>query len=132
LVVCHIYRRILLEEAYHLFMRWLLASQDVHAIARRGGRVLGLGLYGMDVIEGEDDPAVIDLNYFPSYRGVPDAASMLADYINSYAAGEYHELSRADPFQEEAQDAVQQRPLPSLIWRGAGAILVVPRAPAGS
>jgi ribosomal protein S6--L-glutamate ligase len=62
-------------------------SDAVRAIALRCGEVFGLGLYGLDVIEGPRGPVVIDLNYFPSYKGVPGAAALLADYIVGRAAG---------------------------------------------
>lgn len=61
-------------------------SDEVRAIALRCGQVFGLKLYGLDVIEGPAGPVVIDLNYFPSYKGVPHAAALLADYIIAYAA----------------------------------------------
>lgn len=62
-------------------------SEPVAALARRCGRLFGLGLYGLDVLESADGPVVIDVNYFPSYKGVPDAAGLLADYIADYAHG---------------------------------------------
>ena len=68
-------------------------SPEVCAIALECGRIFGLGLYGLDVIEGPDGPVVIDLNYFPSYKGVPDAADRLAEYIEGYATGAYPELA---------------------------------------
>jgi ribosomal protein S6--L-glutamate ligase len=60
-------------------------SPQVEAIARACGRVFGLSLYGMDIIESPDGPVVVDINYFPSYKGIPDAAGLLADYIIRYA-----------------------------------------------
>jgi ABC-type multidrug transport system ATPase subunit len=60
-------------------------SHAVHSIALQCGEVFGLGLYGLDVIEGPDGPVVIDVNYFPSYKGVPGAASLLSEYIVDYA-----------------------------------------------
>jgi hypothetical protein len=30
---------------------------------------------------------VVDVNYFPGYKGVPNAAGMIADYIDDYAKG---------------------------------------------
>ena len=60
-------------------------SDEVRDIALRCGRVFGLRLYGLDVIEGPDGPVVIDLNYFPSYKGIPNAAALLADYVMNYA-----------------------------------------------
>src|SRR5437867_4569219 len=59
-------------------------SPKVRRIALRCGQVSGLGLYGLDMVEGPDGPVVVDLNYFPSYRGVPKAASLIADFIEEY------------------------------------------------
>jgi len=56
-------------------------------IARRCGAVLGLGLYGIDVIESPSGPVVVDVNYFPGYKGVPAIAPIIADYIAAYALG---------------------------------------------
>lgn len=61
-------------------------SDDVRAIALRCGEVFGLSLYGLDLIEGPEGPVVIDLNYFPSYKGIPNAAGLLAEYVERYAA----------------------------------------------
>ncbi|HEY3020155.1 MAG TPA: ATP-grasp domain-containing protein [Solirubrobacteraceae bacterium] len=67
--------------------RSVALDPDVHDIALRCGRSLGLGLYGLDVIETADGPVVIDVNYVAGYRGVPDAAALLADYVAAYARG---------------------------------------------
>jgi ribosomal protein S6--L-glutamate ligase len=60
-------------------------SAEVYEIARRCGQACGLGLYGMDMIETPEGPVVVDLNYFPGYKGVPNAAPLIADYIEDYA-----------------------------------------------
>ena len=60
-------------------------SPRLRWIALRCGQVSGLSLYGLDVVEGPEGPVVVDLNYFPSYRGVPGAATLIADYIEEYA-----------------------------------------------
>ncbi len=59
----------------------------VREIAVKVGKVCGLGLYGLDIIESEQGPFVVDVNYFPGYKGVPDAAGMIADYIDAYVQG---------------------------------------------
>jgi ribosomal protein S6--L-glutamate ligase len=64
-------------------------STEVRDIALRCGKIFGLGLYGLDIIEGSKGPVVVDLNYFPGYKGVPNASSVLADYIEKYALGYY-------------------------------------------
>ncbi len=65
-------------------------SSEVREIALKCGRVFGLGMYGLDVILGPDGPAVIDLNYFPSYKGVPNAAALLTRYILDNASARAH------------------------------------------
>ena len=52
------------------------------------GAALGLGLYGLDVIETADGPVVVDVNTFPGYKGVPGAAPLIADYVEAYAHGD--------------------------------------------
>jgi hypothetical protein len=49
--------------------------------------VFGLGLYGLDVVEGLGGPYVVDVNYFPGYMDIPEAPRTLADYIGDYAHG---------------------------------------------
>jgi ribosomal protein S6--L-glutamate ligase len=61
---------------------------DVRDIALRCGQAMGLGLYGIDLSESARGPVVVDLNYFPGYKGVPGAAPLIADYIEAYARGE--------------------------------------------
>jgi ribosomal protein S6--L-glutamate ligase len=58
-------------------------SKEIEQIARRCGAAFGLELYGLDVAEDpRAGPRVIDVNYFPGYRGVPGAARRVADYID--------------------------------------------------
>jgi ribosomal protein S6--L-glutamate ligase len=59
------------------------AARDV---ALRCGRAFGLGLYGLDVIESANGPVVVDVNYFPGYRGIPGADALVADYVERLAA----------------------------------------------
>jgi ribosomal protein S6--L-glutamate ligase len=63
-------------------------SDEAYEIAIRVGRALGLGLYGIDVIEGPAGPVVVDVNYFPGYKGIPDVAAPIAAYIARYAHGD--------------------------------------------
>ena len=62
-------------------------TEEVRQIALRCGRACGLGLYGLDIIESPRGPYVVDVNYFPGYKGVPDVAPLIADYIDDYAQG---------------------------------------------
>jgi ribosomal protein S6--L-glutamate ligase len=64
-------------------------SEEFREIVWRCGTALGIDLYGVDVIES-DRPYVVDMSSFPGFKGVPDAAVLLADYIYE-AAGRARE-----------------------------------------
>jgi ribosomal protein S6--L-glutamate ligase len=59
---------------------------DARDVALRCGRAFGMTLYGLDVIESSDGPVVVDVNYFPGYRGIPDADELVADHLERLAA----------------------------------------------
>ncbi|MEU3061579.1 ATP-grasp domain-containing protein [Streptomyces subrutilus] len=60
-------------------------SAEVAAIAAQVGAVYGLDLYGVDVLLGPDGPVVVDVNDFPSFRQVPDAAARVARAVLALA-----------------------------------------------
>jgi ribosomal protein S6--L-glutamate ligase len=62
-------------------------SAELEEIAVTCGEVLGLGLYGLDVLETAAGPVVVDVNYFPGYKGVPGVAPIIAEYVEDYARG---------------------------------------------
>ncbi len=57
----------------------------LHDLAISCGRSLGLQIYGVDVLICQKGPIVVDVNYFPSFRGVSSAADQLTDHIGSIA-----------------------------------------------
>lgn len=63
-------------------------TPEVRELALRAGAALGLGLFGLDVIEGPEGPVVVDANYFPGYKGVPDVSTPVANYVEGFARGE--------------------------------------------
>lgn len=56
-------------------------SPELHDIALRCGRAFGVDLYGLDVIISDGRPYVVDVNSFPGFKGVPDVALRVADYV---------------------------------------------------
>lgn len=60
---------------------------EVAAIAAQVGVVYGLDLYGLDVLLGPDGPVVVDVNDFPSFRQVPEAAARVARAVLDLARG---------------------------------------------
>lgn len=61
---------------------------EVADVARRCGAAFGFGLYGVDIAETDDGPVVVDVNHFPGYKGVPDAAERLAAHVLAHVEGD--------------------------------------------
>ncbi len=53
-------------------------TPELRNLARAVGRVFGLDIYGIDVVETENGWVVLDVNDFPSFGKVPQAAWRLA------------------------------------------------------
>jgi ribosomal protein S6--L-glutamate ligase len=58
---------------------------ELRDIALRCGEAFGVDLFGIDVVVSEGKPYVVDIRSFPGFKGVPDAALRLADYIYATA-----------------------------------------------
>jgi ribosomal protein S6--L-glutamate ligase len=56
-------------------------SPEVRRAALACGRVLGLELYGVDVLRAGERFCVVDVNAFPGYKGVAEAPRQLAAYL---------------------------------------------------
>jgi ribosomal protein S6--L-glutamate ligase len=56
-------------------------------VERCGAAVGNLSLFGVDVIESNGTPSVVDMSSFPGFKGVPDAARRLADHLYRVAHG---------------------------------------------
>lgn len=54
---------------------------ELKEIALRCGQAFGVGLYGVDVITSNGQPFVVDINTFPGFKGVPNAAQLLAEFV---------------------------------------------------
>jgi ribosomal protein S6--L-glutamate ligase len=65
----------------------VLAPPDpgLQELARRCAQVFGLALWGVDCVESDDGPLVIEVNEFPNYTAVPNADEWLADHVLSQA-----------------------------------------------
>jgi ribosomal protein S6--L-glutamate ligase len=48
-------------------------------LAQRAGAALGLEIYGVDVLMARHGPMIVDVNAFPGFRGVPEAADLVED-----------------------------------------------------
>jgi ribosomal protein S6--L-glutamate ligase len=60
-------------------------SSELRDIVLRCAGAFGLRLCGVDVVESDGRPYVVDFSSFPGFKGVPDAALRLADHLYGYA-----------------------------------------------
>lgn len=67
---------------------------ELRDITLRCQHAFGVDLMGIDVVFSNERPYVVDVNSFPGFKGVPDAALRLADYIFA-AAERQRELPKA-------------------------------------
>ena len=61
-------------------------DHELRAIAIACGEAFGIDLFGVDIIISDGRPWVVDMSSFPGFKGVPNAALRLADYIYAAAA----------------------------------------------
>jgi len=50
----------------------------------RLGRKFGMAIFGVDYILKDDNPYIVDINDFPSFSNIPEAISMISDYIYKF------------------------------------------------
>jgi ribosomal protein S6--L-glutamate ligase len=60
-------------------------TRDLEALGRRCGELFGLELYGVDCVETDDGPVVIEVNEYPNYTGVEEADASLAAVVERCA-----------------------------------------------
>ena len=75
-----------------------IPGPELRDLARRCGQAFGADLYGVDVIESNGEPYVVDVTSVPGYKGVPDAPRLLAQYIVAAA----QRAARGQPALSEA------------------------------
>src|SRR5438552_5112182 len=73
-------------------------TPELCELAANCGGAFGIDLYGVDIIESEGTPYVVDMCSIPGFKGVPDAPQLLAQYF--YAAAE--RAARGEPPQTAA------------------------------
>src|SRR5258706_2739531 len=61
--------------------RLIPLSLELRQLALHVGKIFGLDIYGLDVIETVNGPVVVDINDFPSFRQVPRAATLVSAHI---------------------------------------------------
>ncbi len=76
-----------------------IPTPELCEITLRCSRALGIDLFGIDIVESEGRPYVVDMSSMPGFKGVPDAPSYLASYLYDAAK----RAVRAQPLREPAE-----------------------------
>lgn len=63
----------------------LEVAPEMREIALRCGALVGLQVYGVDMIQADDGLWVVDVNGFPGFKGIGGVEKVLADYLFSCA-----------------------------------------------
>lgn len=81
-------------------------TPELRKLALKVGRIFGLDIYGLDVVETSEGLVLVDINDFPSFGLVPRAVGRIAEYI--LHAAKRAELKR-EIKAERNQHAVRSR-----------------------
>ena len=66
--------------------RLIPISEELRKLALRVGKIFGLDIYGLAVVETLHGPVVVDINDFPSFGHVPHAVSLVSAYVLQLAS----------------------------------------------
>ena len=61
--------------------KFIPLSPEMRKLALNVGKIFGLDIYGIDVVETPQGLAVLDINDFPSFGRVPRAVIRVAEYV---------------------------------------------------
>lgn len=56
-------------------------TEEMRRITLQCGAAFGIDLFGVDLIFSDGKPLIVDINSFPGFKGMPDAARLLAEYL---------------------------------------------------
>jgi ribosomal protein S6--L-glutamate ligase len=82
--------------------RFVPLTPQVRKLALQVGKLFGLDIYGLDVVDTPQGPAILDINDFPSFGGVPRAVRRISEYV-------LHAAKRAEMEREERAARARQR-----------------------
>jgi fructose-1,6-bisphosphatase/inositol monophosphatase family enzyme/glutathione synthase/RimK-type ligase-like ATP-grasp enzyme len=82
-------------------------APEMRAIVQRCGEAFGIDLFGVDIVISEGRPWVVDMQAFPGFKGVPEAARRLADYLWAAAGRAQAAASSRTPLARELELATR-------------------------
>lgn len=60
-------------------------NEEIQALSRSLSQIFGVGLFGFDLIRSEQDGKLflVDVNYFPDYRNIPDFQKVFSTFLKT-------------------------------------------------
>ena len=90
--------------------RLIPITLELRNLALLVGKLFGLDIYGLDVVETGDGPMVVDINDFPSFGQVPHAVALVSSEIVQIAS---RSLSRLNGLTSEtSSDVINEVAIP--------------------
>ncbi|QBD82192.1 hypothetical protein EPA93_41920 [Ktedonosporobacter rubrisoli] len=87
-------------------------SKELRKLALDVGKLFGLDIYGIDVVETPEGLALLDINDFPSFGRVPKAVINVAEYIlHAAKRAEMRRNARIKRNMQRRHNAQRQHPL---------------------
>jgi ribosomal protein S6--L-glutamate ligase len=89
-------------------------TPELRKLALKVGRLFGLDIYGIDVVETPAGLVLLDINDFPSFGLVPRAVARIAEYIlHAAKRAEIEREARAERRQRRLEHAARSRSTPA-------------------
>ena len=83
-------------------------TPQIRKLALQVGKLFGLEIYGLDVVDTPLGPAIIDINDFPSFGGVPRAVVRVSEYVlHAAKRAEMQRLARVVRAQRRKQALIR-------------------------
>jgi len=84
--------------------RFVPLTPQIRKLALQVGKLFGLDIYGLDIVDTPQGPAIVDINDFPSFGGVPRAVVRVSEYVlHAAKRAEMQRLARAEQSQRRRQ-----------------------------
>ncbi len=81
--------------------RFIPLTPALRKLALDVGKIFGLDIYGIDVVETPEGLSILDINDFPSFGGVPRAVIRVSEYV--LHAAKRAEMEKADRLERKRQ-----------------------------
>ena len=85
-------------------------TPQVRKLALQVGKLFGLDIYGVDIVETPQGPAILDINDFPSFGGVPRAVVRVSEYVlHAARRAELQRIARQERSQRQLQARMRKK-----------------------